>query len=325
MTTNQELLILYFVSWLKNLTSKGVSFKLKSLVDCIHCYLKQAVSCMEMIKVPDEKKIEVLYNLMDFIKTLEPSDSPAYNSSLVLLKTYEYINNPDPYYEAKKFSNKLALELYPRVKEKVQTADDTLYEALKVSVAGNVIDLGIQRDFDIDKELEHAFDFGFWIDDYPLLKEKIEKAKDVVIVGDNAGEIVFDKVLVEILNKMGKNVYYIVKSKPVLNDATLEDAEEVSMSRIANVVESGAGLLGVPKDFISEQLKNLISTADVIISKGQANFETVDDFEDVQPNVFYLLKIKCEYLAKKLKFKQGSLVLINGEKLKERKEKYLLK
>ncbi|WP_041741968.1 damage-control phosphatase ARMT1 family protein [Caldicellulosiruptor kronotskyensis] len=298
---------------------------MKSLVDCIHCYLKQAVSCMEMIKVPDEKKIEVLYNLMDFIKTLEPSDSPAYNSSLVLLKTYEYINNPDPYYEAKKFSNKLALELYPRVKEKVQTADDTLYEALKVSVAGNVIDLGIQRDFDIDKELEHAFDFGFWIDDYPLLKEKIEKAKDVVIVGDNAGEIVFDKVLVEILNKMGKNVYYIVKSKPVLNDATLEDAEEVSMSRIANVVESGAGLLGVPKDFISEQLKNLISTADVIISKGQANFETVDDFEDVQPNVFYLLKIKCEYLAKKLKFKQGSLVLINGEKLKERKEKYLLK
>lgn len=171
---------------------------------------------MEMIKVPDEKKIEVLYNLMDFIKTLEPSDSPAYNSSLVLLKTYEYINNPDPYYEAKKSSNKLALELYPRVKEKVQTADDTLYEALKVSVAGNVIDLGIQRDFDIDKELEHAFDFGFWIDDYPLLKEKIEKAKDVVIVGDNAGEIVFDKVLVEILNKMGKNVYYIVKSKPYL-------------------------------------------------------------------------------------------------------------
>ncbi|BCS81520.1 damage-control phosphatase ARMT1 family protein [Anaerocellum diazotrophicum] len=298
---------------------------MKSLVDCIHCYLKQAVSCMEMIKVPDEKKIEVLYNLMDFIKTLQPSDSPAYNSSLVLLKTYEFINNPDPYYEAKKSSNKLALELYPRVKEKVQRADDTLYEALKVSVAGNVIDLGIQRDFDIDKELEHAFDFGFWIDDYPLLKEKIEKAKNIVIVGDNAGEIVFDKILVEILNKMGKNVYYIVKSKPVLNDATLEDAEEVGMNRIANVIESGAALLGVPKDFVSEQVKNLISTADVIISKGQANFETVDDFEDVQSNVFYLLKIKCEYLAKKLKFKQGSLVLINGEKLKETKEKYLLK
>ncbi len=319
LTTNQELLILYFVAWLKNLTSKGVSFKLKSLVDCIHCYLKQAVSCMEMIKVPDEKKIEVLYNLIDFIKTLKPSASPAYNSSLVLLKTYEFINNPDPYYEAKKSSNKLALELYPRVKEKVETADDPLYEALKVSVAGNVIDLGIQRDFDIDKELDHAFNFGFWIDDYPLLKEKIEKAKDVVIVGDNAGEIVFDKILVEILNGMGKNVYYIIKSGPILNDATKEDAEEVFMNKIANVVESGAALLGVPKDFVSKQVKNLIYTADVIISKGQANFETVDDFEDVQANVFYLLKIKCEYLAKKLMFKQGSLVLINGERLKERK------
>jgi len=273
---------------------------------------------MEMIKVPDEKKIEILYNLMDYIKTLDPSVSPAYNSSLVLLKTYEFINNSDPYYEAKKSSNKLALELYPKLKEKVSRASDALYEALKASVAGNVIDLGIQRDFNIDKELEHAFDFGFWIDDYPLLKEKIERGKNVVIIGDNAGEIVFDKILVEILNEMGKNVYYIVKSGPVLNDATKEDAEEVSMSKIANVIESGAALLGVPKDFISEQVKNLISTADVIISKGQANFETVDDFEDVQANVFYLLKIKCEYLAKKLKFKQGSLVLINGEKLKEK-------
>lgn len=259
---------------------------------------------------------------MDYIKTLDPSASPAYNSSLVLLKTYEFINNSDPYYEAKKSSNKLALELYPKLKEKVSRASDALYEALKASVAGNVIDLGIQRDFNIDKELEHAFDFGFWIDDYPLLKEKIERGKNVVIIGDNAGEIVFDKILVEILNEIGKNVYYIVKSGPVLNDATKEDAEEVSMSKIANVIESGAALLGVSKDFISEQVKNLISTADVIISKGQANFETVDDFEDVQENVFYLLKIKCEYLAKKLKFKQGSLVLINGEKLKE---KYLLK
>lgn len=292
---------------------------MNALIDCIHCYLKQAVSCMEMANVPDERKKEVLYELMDFIKTLNPHASPAYNSSLVLLKTYEIIQNNDPYYFAKKQSNALALELYEDVKKRIFESKDPLYESLKAAVAGNVIDLGIKREFDVESELSHAFDFGFSIDDYPLLKKKLHSSKNIVIAGDNAGEIVFDKVLVEVLNQMGKNVYYIVKTKPILNDATLEDAKEVGMDKIATIVETGVGLLGVPKEFVSSQLKQLILNADIIISKGQANFESLDEFEEIQDNIFYLLKIKCEYLAKKLNFKHGDLVLINGEILKKRK------
>jgi len=118
---------------------------------------------------------------------------------------------------------------------------------------------------------------------------------------------------------MGKNVYYIVKTKPILNDATLEDAKEVGMDKIATIVETGLGLLGIPKEFVSSQLKQLILNVDIVISKGQANFESLDEFEEIQDNIFYLLKIKCEYLAKKLNFKHGDLVLINGENLKKRK------
>ncbi|WP_039764451.1 damage-control phosphatase ARMT1 family protein [Caldicellulosiruptor sp. F32] len=292
---------------------------MNALIDCIHCYLKQAVSCMEMANIPDERKKEVLYELMDFIKTLNPQDSPAYNSSLVLLKTYEIIQNNDPYYSAKKQSNALALELFESVRKKVFESKDPLYESLKAAVAGNVIDLGIKREFDIESELSHAFDFGFSIDDYPLLKKKLQNSKNIVIAGDNAGEIVFDKVLVEVLNQMGKNVYYIVKTKPILNDATLEDAKEVGMDKVATIVETGLGLLGIPKEFVSSQLKQLILNVDIVISKGQANFESLDEFEEIQDNIFYLLKIKCEYLAKKLNFKHGDLVLINGENLKKRK------
>ncbi|WP_271629795.1 damage-control phosphatase ARMT1 family protein [Caldicellulosiruptor sp. DIB 104C] len=292
---------------------------MNALIDCIHCYLKQAVSCMEMANIPDERKKEVLYELMDFIKTLNPQDSPAYNSSLVLLKTYEIIQNNDPYYSAKKQSNALALELFESVRKKVFESKDPLYESLKAAVAGNVIDLGIKREFDIESELSHAFDFGFSIDDYPLLKKKLQNSKNIVIAGDNAGEIVFDKVLVEVLNQMSKNVYYIVKTKPILNDATLEDAKEVGMDKVATIVETGLGLLGIPKEFVSSQLKQLILNVDIVISKGQANFESLDEFEEIQDNIFYLLKIKCEYLAKKLNFKHGDLVLINGENLKKRK------
>jgi len=292
---------------------------MNALIDCIHCYLKQAVSCMEMANVPDERKKEVLYELMDFIKSLDPEASPAYNSSLVLLKTYEIIQNNDPYYFAKKQSNALALELYENVKKKVFESQDPLYNSLKVSVAGNVIDLGIKRDFDVESELAHAFEFGFSIDDYVLLKQKVQNGKNIVVVGDNAGEIVFDKILVEVLNQMGKDVYYIVKTKPILNDATLEDAKEVGMDKIATIVDTGVGLLGVPKEFVSSKFKQLILNADIVISKGQANFESLDEFEEIQDNVFYLLKIKCEFLAKKLNFKHGDLVLINGENLKKRK------
>jgi len=292
---------------------------MNALIDCIHCYLKQAVSCMEMANVPDERKKEVLYELMDFIKSLDPEASPAYNSSLVLLKTYEIIQNNDPYCFAKKQSNALALELYENVKKKVFESQDPLYNSLKVSVAGNVIDLGIKRDFDVESELAHAFEFGFSIDDYVLLKQKVQNGKNIVVVGDNAGEIVFDKILVEVLNQMGKDVYYIVKTKPILNDATLEDAKEVGMDKIATIVDTGVGLLGVPKEFVSSKFKQLILNADIVISKGQANFESLDEFEEIQDNVFYLLKIKCEFLAKKLNFKHGDLVLINGENLKKRK------
>ncbi|WAM32592.1 damage-control phosphatase ARMT1 family protein [Caldicellulosiruptor naganoensis] len=292
---------------------------MEALIDCIHCYLKQAISCMEMVNIPDEEKRKVLYELMDFIKTLDPEASPAYNSSLVLLKTYEIIKSEDPYYYAKKQSNALALELYEDVKKRVFNTDDPLYNALKAAVAGNVIDLGIKRDFDVKSELSHAFEFGFSIDDYLLLKNKIQDGKDIVIAGDNAGEIVFDKILVEVLNQMGKNVYYIVKTKPILNDSTLEDAKEVGMDKIANVVDTGVGILGIPKDKVSSQVKQLILSADIIISKGQANFESIDEFEEIQGNVFYLLKIKCEFLAKKLGFKLGDLVLINGENVRKRK------
>jgi len=272
-----------------------------------------------MANVPDERKKEVLYELMDFIKSLDPEASPAYNSSLVLLKTYEIIQNNDPYCFAKKQSNALALELYENVKKKVFESQDPLYNSLKVSVAGNVIDLGIKRDFDVESELAHAFEFGFSIDDYVLLKQKVQNGKNIVVVGDNAGEIVFDKILVEVLNQMGKDVYYIVKTKPILNDATLEDAKEVGMDKIATIVDTGVGLLGVPKEFVSSKFKQLILNADIVISKGQANFESLDEFEEIQDNVFYLLKIKCEFLAKKLNFKHGDLVLINGENLKKRK------
>lgn len=287
---------------------------MKAFVDCIHCYLKQAVSCMVMANVPDEQKIDVLYKLMDYIKTFDIDQSPAFNSSLTLIKTYEIIGNSDPYEKAKKLSNDLALKFYDNLKDIVFSSSDPLYTALKVSVAGNVIDLGIKRDFDLDKELKKALDIGFIHDDYYIFENKLNENESIVIIGDNSGEIVFDKILIEALKLLNKNVYYIVKSKPILNDATYKDALYIGLNDIATIITSGTSFLGFPIDHVSEEARNLIMNSNVIISKGQANLESLDDI-NVRDSIFFLLKLKCEYLAKSLNFNLGDLVFINGANL----------
>lgn len=290
---------------------------MKAFVDCIHCYLKQAVSCMVMADVPDQTKTEVLYSLMDYIKTFNVTDSPAYNSSLALFKTYELINNSDPYYNVKRYSNDLALKLYDGLKNIVLSSEDPLYTSLKVAVVGNVIDLGIKRNFDIDEELKKALNIGFSWNDYKRFKKKVCDGSHVVIVGDNAGEIVFDKILAEVLSLLNKKVYYIVKSNPILNDATMEDVLYVGMQDVATIIETGTNFLGFPREHVSEQARDLLLNSDVIISKGQANLESLDDWDDIKDSIFFLLKIKCEYLAQSLGFNMGDLVFINSVNLKQ--------
>jgi len=230
------------------------------------------------------------------------------NSSKALLKTYELIKNSDPYKEVKKQSNDLALALYPRLKEYLNTVSDRLHEALKISVAGNVIDLGPQRDFDVEKELDHSLRFGFTIDHYEKFIQKLESAKELLFLGDNAGEIVFDKILVEEIRAMGKKVTYVVKEGPVLNDATMEDAVYVGMDKVAKVITNGTNYLGTCLDRVPAEFLDLLRNTDIVISKGQANFESLDQDEMAKGRIFFILKVKCENIAKETGVKLGDVV-----------------
>ena len=190
---------------------------------------------------------------MDYIKDYDRADTPAGNSTLAVLKTYELINNDDPYKEVKKQSNDLALQLYPRLKDIIDENGDRLYKALKISVAGNVIDLGIRRSFNIEEELKYSMETGFAKDHYQAFAKKLEQVDEVLFLGDNSGEIVFDKILVEELVRLGKRVTYVVKEGPVLNDSTMEDALYVGMDKVARVMTTGSRFLGVSFKHISRK------------------------------------------------------------------------
>ncbi|OPJ62395.1 damage-control phosphatase ARMT1 family protein [Clostridium oryzae] len=267
---------------------------MKVVIDCVHCYLKQAVSCMTMANIDADKQHEILYSLMDDVKNLDRNGTPCDNSSEIIFKAYEKIGIRDPYESVKKESNDMALSLYEKLEKIISKSNNRLYDALKIAVAGNVIDLGINRNFDIDAALEQSLKKGFAVDDFDKFYNLIKKSDSVLILGDNAGEIVFDKILVKELKALNKKVIYSVKSGAVLNDSTMYDAHYTGMDEIAQVVESGSSYLGTPLTKISNEFKDIMYNAPVIISKGQANYESLSEEKTLLDKIFFLLKIKCE-------------------------------
>jgi uncharacterized protein with ATP-grasp and redox domains len=284
---------------------------LKVNADCVHCYLKQTVSCMNRAGVDEDTQHEILFKLMDEIKNFSREKTPAENSTIVLLKTYELINNYDPYKAVKRQSNDLALKLYPKLQQMMDSSEDKLDCALRIAVAGNVIDLGINRDFDISEALRYSMEIGFSINHFIKFKDKINASKRIMIIGDNSGEIVFDKILAEYLKALGKDVVYVVKEKPILNDATMEDAIYTGMDKAARVITNGSGYLGVCMQTVSKQFLKEFHESDVVLAKGQANYESLENEDISAGKVFFLLRAKCDGVAEAIGVKLFDMVFLS--------------
>lgn len=277
--------------------------------DCIPCYLKQSISTLRVAGV-DEKEINsFIYNVLDMIPTLDLQATPCENSSIILHKIYELLGDGDPYKNAKEQWNNYALNRYQSFMNVLENSADRLLGALKVSVAGNIIDMGITPDFDIDLALNEITGKEFDYSDYDQFKELLNESNNLLIVGDNSGEIVFDKVLAEELVKMGKSVVYAVKSNPILNDATYEDAEQVGLASVCEIIGTGNKLLGVSFERCSREFLTALRKADIVISKGQANFESMEGSSLAGSKTFFILRAKCPLVAKCLGVNLGDIVL----------------
>lgn len=281
---------------------------LNVVLDCIPCYLKQARNALGQVEISEEQAREALYGILPLIPELDPQGTPAENSTLILWKINELLGIKDPFARAKKESNDLALKLLPSLREQILSSADPLFTALQVAVAGNIIDLGIFKDFDVEASIQEAMDKKFARNDYDIFKEKLSTARSVLILGDNSGEIVFDKLLAEQLKAGGINVTYAVKAKPILNDATEEDAAYVGMGSVAAVLTNGSGFLGTVRKTCSDEFCRAFGQADLVISKGQANYESLESDEAAQKKTYFLLRAKCEVVAASLGVILGEMV-----------------
>jgi len=222
----------------------------------------------------------------------------------------------DPFRKIKQKSNKLVLDIYPKLKEEIRSSDDKLLTAVELAIAGNVIDYGVKNSLDVDKEIEKilAGDFvgveksskkSF---DYQEFKDALNNAKSILYLGDNAGEIVFDKLLIEELSNIlpDTKITYVVRDKPVINDVLVEDAVSCGLDKIVDVISSGCDAPGTILDLCSKEFLKLYESAELIISKGQGNFETLAD--EKRP-IFFLFKVKCPVIANHTGFNLGDIVL----------------
>jgi len=214
----------------------------------------------------------------------------------------------DLFIKEKKDSNQQALAIYPYWKSQIEKSKNPYLLALKLALAGNIIDYGANHEFDLNKTIEKVLNTDFAIDHSQILLKKIRQSKHILYLGDNSGEIVFDKLFIETIAH--KNVSYAVKSGPVLNDATLEDAKETGIDKIAKIIENGTHVPSTLLTKCSEEFIAEFESADLIISKGQGNLEGLYNLKDQR--LFFLLMIKCDVIAELLKLQKGDFIVLNS-------------
>ncbi|NLJ55739.1 MAG: DUF89 family protein [Firmicutes bacterium] len=287
---------------------------MKSTVDCVPCYIRQVISTLRVAGVAEEKQYDIIYALFPTIAALDPLKTPAENTSLVLFEVYRLLGMEDPYKEAKAASNDLARRYFPVLERIIAANKDPLLTALKASVAGNAIDMGINPDFDVGASISRELERDFQRSDVDALRELLARGSpSLVVIGDNSGEIVFDSLLVATLRRYATDLSFVVKGGPTLNDATVEDALDVGMDFLAKVLTTGNSYLGVIPELCSPALRAAIASASVVIAKGQANYETLAGTSLAGDKTFFLLQAKCPVIAAHLKVDLGDSVLVRNQ------------
>jgi uncharacterized protein with ATP-grasp and redox domains len=285
---------------------------MKTYPECLPCFLRQATQAAKLAGADGPLQKKVTDEVKKFISGVDITDNPPALSRNLHRLVRSLVNNPDPYKEIKDRYNKMAMSMYAFLKAKVDGSADRLMNAIRVAIAGNVIDFGAQLEFDLDRDVDDVLNKPFMVNEIERFKHELAVHKNILYLGDNTGETVFDRILIEeLIDIYGSKITYVVKESPILNDATMEDAAFAGIDKIARVISSGADSPGIVLRYASDEFNVLFNSAPLIISKGQGNFESLCMEE--KP-IFFLFKIKCDVLADYTKLPLGSIVLkYNGK------------
>lgn len=271
---------------------------MRTSLDCLVCYMKQARSIGHLADADAAAQRRLCDEAGRFIATVDTTLSPPENAIALYAAFGRILGSDDPFARVKQEGNELALSLREEIRGKIEAADDPLRAAVRAAIGGNIIDYAAQHSFDAAQTMQDCFARDFVVDDYAALRDAVSKAgANVLYLCDNCGEIVFDCLLIEQLLRLGCQVTAAVRGGPIINDATLDDARLCGMEQLCPVISSGIACPGTPLALCSEEFRAQFNAADVIISKGMGNFETLS--ETAAP-IFFLFTVKCGQVVRHL-------------------------
>jgi len=282
---------------------------MKTYIDCIPCFARQAVEAARMATDDEAIREQIVRKTLDKASRIPFDKNPPYMAMEIHRIVRGLVGDVDPYEKPKSLYNKKALEYYPIMKKIVAESTDRIESAVRLAIAGNNIDFGFRSNSDIihlDSIIEETRTIPFAVNHIQDFKAELDAARTILYIGDNAGEIVFDRVLIEEVRDFRERVFFAVRGAPILNDVTRVDADEAGLSDIVGIVDTGCDAPGVLLDMCTPSFIRLFRKADLIIAKGQGNYETLS--ECGRP-VFFLLKAKCPVIARDLSVETGGIVL----------------
>lgn len=283
---------------------------MRTYLECLPCFLRQSLEATRMVTDDESVHEEVLRKVLVELVDMPFDQSPPHMALKIHRLVREIGDDVDPYKRLKDKYNKFAMEIYPELQEKVRQSEDPFGTAARLAIAGNIIDFGVISELGHEKVLdtiEKALESPLAINYTEDLRKEVAGARRILYLGDNTGEIVFDKLLLEELPR--DKVTFAVRGKPILNDATMEDADLVGITSYVKTIDNGSDAPGTILELCSPEFQETFHKADLIIAKGQGNYETLSEAD---ANIYFLLMAKCPVIARDIGCQVGDMLVLKS-------------
>ena len=292
--------------------------KIKRLrAECVACLIKKYIYSYPE-DASEDKKLEYVRRFLGIMQNADDSLSSPVLLDDVNNLLWDMFKIKKDFTERKRYFNSIMLEKSEDIRKSIEASDDPLLTAIKYSMTGNYIDFGTVNNVD-ENELQRLLDESYKHPVSPVvyeaLRNDLQSAKEIVFLTDNCGEVVIDKLLMEQIRKINPAAKFtaIVRGGDVLNDATLVDAKQIDLMSVADVIDNGNNIAGTYEDKLSDEARSVINSADVIVAKGQANFETL---RMCGRNIYYIFMCKCNLFAKEFGVEKYTGIIVNDKDLK---------
>lgn len=289
---------------------------MKTSLDCMECNVKQLIKVSKLLNVSEKQQEKASKRLFLMLSNISfEHTNPHIMGKMWEIMTSEY-GNDNPYKEIKHMYNELILDMYDAIAKIISESNDPFNSALKIAVTGNIIDFGARHQFSKEELLQRILNHDsikFKVNDTEVLRKKLQSAKTLLYIGDNCGEIVLDKLFIQTIKQFNPTIriYFGVRGGNILNDVTKEDAVQVQMQEVAEVISSGISVPGTIIEESSNEFQKVFTECDVIIAKGQGNYESLSDTK--REHLYLMLLAKCEYVANTIGVQTMDYVVLHNK------------